>query len=124
MNRRKYSMEDLKAHWGKYVKGGIGGAIVVLIAGFAWGPLTTNGSAEQLAITAVADRDTTYCVANAAKLVSEGRHAAPTSSTERTDLAKASYSGLLPDASFGNAAFRNCSRAFPKDFALPISAVQ
>ncbi len=109
-------MEDLKANWGKYVKGGIGGAILVLIAGFAFGPLTTNGSAEQLATTAVSDRDTTYCVANAVKLVGAGDHAAPTSSTERTDLAKASFLGLLPEASFGNAAFRSCSRAFPKDF--------
>ncbi len=117
-------MEELKAHWGQYVKGGIGGAIVVLIAGFAFGPLTTNGNAQQLAATAVADRDVAYCVANAEKLVSSGRHAAPSSSTERTDLAKAAYSGLLPDASFGNVAFRNCSRAFPKDFALPISAAQ
>ena len=112
-------MEDLKAHWGKYVIGGIAGAIVILIAGFAFGPLTTNGSAEQLVATAVADRDTSYCVANAVRLVSEGRQAAPTSTAERTELAKTSYSGLLPDASFSNTAFRNCSRAFPKDFLLP-----
>lgn len=117
-------MEDLKAHWGKYVKGGIGGAVVILIAGFAFGPLTTNGSAEQLATTAAADRDVAYCVANAAKLVISGRHAAPTNSAERTDLAKAAYSGLLPDATFGNAAVRKCTRAFPKDFALPVSAVE
>ncbi len=109
-------MEDLKAHWGKYLKGGIGGAIVVLIVGFAFGPLTTNGSADELASLAVADRDVSYCVANALKLVSVGDQAAPTSSTERTNLAKASFASLLPDVSFGNALFRNCSRAFPRDF--------
>jgi len=112
-------MEDLKAHWGKYVYGAIGGVILILILGFWIGPLTTNGSAEQLATAAVADRDTTFCVANAVRLVSQGSQAAPTSSAERTALAKTSYSGLLPDASFSNTAFRNCSRAFPKDFLLP-----
>ncbi len=109
-------MEDLKAHWGKYVKGGIGGAIVVLIAGFAFGPLTTNGSAEQLLVAAVADRDVSYCVVNASKLVDAGDQDAPTSSTERTNLAKASFASLLPDVSMSNATFRNCSRAFPKEF--------
>ena len=109
-------MEDLKAHWGKYVKGGIGGAILVLIVGFAFGPLTTNGSADELASLAVADRDVSYCVANALKLVSAGEQVAPTNSTERTNLAKASFASLLPDVSFGNALYRNCSRAFPKDF--------
>ncbi len=112
-------MEDLKAHWGIYLKGAIGGVILILILGFWIGPLTTNGSAEQLATAAVADRDTAYCVANAVRLVSEGTQQAPTSSSERTELAKTSYSGLLPDASFSNTAFRNCSRAFPKDFLLP-----
>ncbi len=109
-------MEDLKAHWGKYVKGGIGGAILILIVGFAFGPLTTNGNATQLVSTAVADRDISYCVANALKLVDAGVEAVPTSSTERTDLAKASFASLLPDVTMGNTLFRNCSRAFPKDF--------
>ena len=112
-------MENLKAHWGKYVSGAIGGVILILILGFWIGPLTTNTSAEQLATAAVADRDAAYCVANAVRLVSEGRQAAPTSSSERTELAKTVYSGLLPDASFNNTAFRKCSRAFPKDFTLP-----
>ncbi len=109
-------MDELKAHWGKYVKGGIGGAVIILIAGFAFGPLTTNGNAEQLATTAVADRDVTYCVANALKLVSAGDQTAPTNSTERTNLAKAAFANLLPETSIGNATFRSCSRAFPKDF--------
>lgn len=109
-------MEDLKAHWGKYVKGGIGGAVLVLIVGFAFGPLTTNGSAVELASTAVADRDVSYCVVNALKLVEAGDQAAPTTSTERTNLAKASFASLLPDVSISNAIFRNCSRAFPRDF--------
>ena len=109
-------MEDLKANWGKYVKGGIGGAVLVLIAGFAFGPLTTNGSADELASVAVAERDVSYCVANALKLVEVGDQAIPTTSTERTNLAKASFASLLPDVSFGNAIFRNCSRAFPKEF--------
>lgn len=109
-------MEDLKAHWGKYVQGGIGGAILVLILGFAFGPLTTNGSANELASTAVAKRDVSYCVVNALKLVDAGDQVAPTNSTERTNLAKASFASLLPDISISNAVSRNCSRAFPKDF--------
>ena len=109
-------MEELKAHWGRYLKGGIGGAIVVLIAGFTIGPLTTNGSAGQLVSAAVTERDVTYCVANALKLVGAGDQTAPTSSTERTNLAKASFASLLPDATIQNATFRTCSRAFPKEF--------
>ena len=109
-------MEELKAHWGKYLKGGIGGAVLVLIAGFAFGPLTTNGSADELASTAVADRDVSYCVVNGLKLVDAGDQVAPNSSTERTNLAKASFASLLPDVSFSNAIFRSCSRAFPKEF--------
>ena len=109
-------MEELKAHWGRYLKGGIGGAIVVLIIGFAAGPLTTNGSAEKLAVAAAQDRDTTYCVANALKLVATGDHAAPSSTSEKTELAKASLASLLPDAKFANAQVRDCTRAFPRDF--------
>ena len=109
-------MEDLKAHWGKYVKGGITGAVLVLIAGFAFGPLTTNGSATQLVSAAVAERDVSYCVVNAQKLVDAGDEIAPTNSTERTNLAKASFASLLPDTSISNSIFRNCSRAFPKEF--------
>ncbi len=112
-------MKELKEYWGKYVFGAIGGVILILILGFWIGPLTTNNSAEQLATAAVADRDTAYCVANAVRLVSQGSQAAPTSTAERTELAKTSYTSLLPDASFSSTAFRNCSRAFPKDFLLP-----
>ncbi len=109
-------MDDLKAHWGKYVKGAIGGAILVLILGFAFGPLTTTGSAEKLVASAVADRDVSYCVANAMKLVGAGEHAAPTSSAERTNLAKASLAALLPEEKVANATLRNCTRAFPREF--------
>ncbi len=109
-------MQELKDHWGRYLKGGIGGAVVVLILGFAAGPLTTNGSAEKLALAAAQDRDVTYCVANAMKLVATGDHAAPTSTSEKTELAKASLASLLPEAKFANAQFRDCSRAFPRDF--------
>ena len=109
-------MEELKAHWGIYLKGAIGGAVLILIIGFAFGPLTTNGNAGQLASAAVAERDVSYCVVNALKLVNAGDQDAPTSSTERTNLAKASFASLLPDISIDNAIIRNCSRAFPKDF--------
>ena len=109
-------MEEVKQHWGRYVKGGIGGAVLVIILGFAVGPLTTNGNAAQQVATAIQDRDATYCVANALKLVAAGEQAAPTSGTERTNLAKASFASLLPEAKFENAAFRTCSSAFPRDF--------
>ena len=42
-------MKELKAHWQKYGVGAIVGAVLILILGFAIGPLTTNGSAEELA---------------------------------------------------------------------------
>ncbi len=109
-------MEELKAHWGKYAYGAIGGAIVILILGFTIGPLTTNGSAADLAAAAASDRDVAYCVAGARRLVASGEMTAPSSSTERTDLARASFVDLLPDASVNNAAVRNCSRAFPQQF--------
>ena len=109
-------MEELKNHWGRYLKGAIGGAIVILILGFAAGPLTTNASAEKLALAAAQNRDTTFCVANALKLVADGDHAAPASTSEKTDLAKASLASLLPEVKFANAQIRDCTRAFPKDF--------
>ena len=98
-------MADFKAHWGKYVYGAIGGAILILILGFAVGPLT-----------AASDRDIAYCVANARRLVASGGVAAPSSSKERSDLARASYAELLPDETVGFAAVRVCSRAFPQQF--------
>ena len=109
-------MEEIKAHGGKYVYGAIGGAILILILGFAIGPLTTNGSAADLAAAAASDRNVTYCVANARRLVASGEMSAPSSSTERIDLARASFTNLLPDESVDNAAVRNCSRAFPQQF--------
>ena len=109
-------MEELKAHWGKYVWGAVGGAIVILILGFWVGPLTTNGSATALATAAATDRDVTYCVANARSLVASGAQVAPTARTERTDLARASFVDLLPDVSVDNAAVRDCVRALPQQF--------
>ena len=109
-------MEELKAYWGKYVWGAIGGAILILILGFWVGPLTTNGSAADLAAAAASDRDVIYCVANAHRLVASGAVSAPSSSAERTDLASASFVDLLPDDTADNAAVRNCSRALPQEF--------
>lgn len=106
-------MEDLKAHWRKYGTGAIGGAILILILGFAIGPLTTNGSAEELASAAATDRDVVYCVANAKQLVDSGAQSAPTSSTERNDLARASFADLLANGAPSGALFR-CSRALPR----------
>ncbi len=109
-------MADLKAHLGKYIYAAIGGAILILILGFAIGPLTTNGSATELAASAASDRDVAYCVANARRLVASGGMAAPSSAKERSDLARASYAELLPDETVGFAAVRVCSRAFPQQF--------
>lgn len=109
-------MEQIKAHWAKYVQGAIVGAILILILGFVIGPLTTSGSAEERAAAAATDRDVAYCVANARKLVTSGEQAAPTSSRERTELAQASFADLLPDASIGRASVTACSRAFPQQF--------
>ncbi len=109
-------MADFKAHLGKYIYGAIGGAILILILGFAIGPLTTNGSAAELAASAASDRDVAYCVANARRLVASGGVAAPSSSKERSDLPRASYTDLLPDETVDNAAVRVCSRAFPQQF--------
>ncbi len=109
-------MEDLKANFGKYVQGAIGGAILILILGFWIGPLTTNGSAADLAAAAASDRDVAYCVANAQRLVTSGEVAAPSSSSERTDLARASFTGLLPDETPSGSVVRLCTRAFPQEF--------
>ncbi len=103
-------MGDLKAHWQKYGIGAIAGAIVILILGFAIGPLTTNGSAEELAGAAATARDVVYCVANAKKLVDSGEQSAPTSSSERNALARASLADLLADGPSRGADFR-CAQA-------------
>ena len=109
-------MEELKAHLGKYIYGAIGGAIVILILGFWVGPLTTNGSATDLAAAAVSDRNVAYCVANAQRLVTSGEVSAPSSSSEKTELARASFAGLLPDETPNSSAVRLCTRAFPQEF--------
>ena len=109
-------MDDLKAHLGKYIYGAIGGAIVILILGFWIGPLTTNGSAAALAADAASDRDVAYCVANAQRLVTSGEAAAPSSSSEKTELARASFVDLLPNQTPNSTVVRLCTRAFPQDF--------
>ena len=106
-------MEDLKAYWRKYGIGAIGGAILILILGFWIGPLTTNGSAEELAKAAATDRDVVYCVANAKQLVDSGEQSAPTNGSERNELARASFADLLTDGPPGGAVFR-CARALPQ----------
>ncbi len=106
-------MEDLKAHWQKYGIGAIVGAVLILILGFAIGPLTTNGSAEELAGEAATARDVVYCVANAKKLMDSGAQSAPTNGSERNDLARASFDDLLADGSPSAAVFR-CARALPQ----------
>lgn len=103
-------MEDLKAAWRKYGIGAVAGAIVILILGFAIGPLTTNGSAEEMAAAAATARDVVYCVANAKKLVDSGAQSAATSGSERNDLARASLADLLADGPSSGAVFR-CARA-------------
>ena len=109
-------MEELKAHWAKYVYGAIGGAILILILGFWIGPLTTNGSAEGLAEAAASGRDVAYCVANARRMIESGELSAPSSSSEKTELARASFVDLLPDETANSAAVRSCSRVFPQEF--------
>ena len=111
-----HAMEELKAHLGKYIIGAIGGAIVILVLGFWVGPLTTNSNSADLAATAASDRDVAYCVANAQKLVTSLEVTAPSDSSEKTELARASFVDLLPDQTPNNTAVRNCSRAFPDEF--------
>ncbi len=103
-------MENLKADWRKYGIGAIVGAALILILGFAIGPLTTNGSAEELAGEAATARDVVYCVANAKKLMDSGAQSAPTNGSERNDLARASFDDLLADGSPSRAVFQ-CARA-------------
>jgi hypothetical protein len=109
-------MKELKAHLGKYISGAIGGAIVILVLGFWVGPLTTNGNADGLATAAASDRDVAYCVANAQRLVTSGEATAPSSSSEKTELARASFADLLPDEKPGNRTVSECSSAFPDEF--------
>lgn len=109
-------MKEFKAHLGKYINGAIGGAILILILGFWIGPLTTNGNASSLAETAASDRDVAFCVANAQRLVASGEVSAPSSSSEKTDLARASFADLLPDEKASSSAVRLCTRSFPKEF--------
>ncbi len=103
-------MEDLKAHGQKYGVGAIVGAVLILILGFAIGPLTTNGNAEELAEEAATARDVVYCVANAKLLMEAGVQSEPTNGSERNALARASFDDLLADGSPRRAVFQ-CARA-------------
>ena len=107
-------MENFKAYRRQYGIGAIVGAILILILGFTIGPLTTNGSAEELASAAATARDVVYCVAHAKQLVDSGQQSAPTSGSERTDLARASFADLLADGPPRGALLR-CGRALPRD---------
>ena len=110
-HRNTRDMEELKAHWGKYVWGAVGGAIVILILGFWVGPLTTNGSATALATAAATDRDVTYCVANARSLVASGAQVAPT----RTNRAGPIWHEPLLSI---------CSRTYPSTMLLSGTAFE
>lgn len=106
-------MEELKAYWSKYLSGAIGGAVLVLILGFAVGPLTTNGSAVDLASAAASDRDVAYCAAHAQRLTESGDVSAPTNAEERIGLARMSLAELLPDEETSDNAVRGCIQALP-----------
>ena len=53
--------EDLKAKISNYIVGGVGGAIIVLIAGFWIGPLTTNGALAGAVDDAVVRQQASFC---------------------------------------------------------------
>jgi len=106
-------MEEFKANRARYISGAIGGAILVLILGFAVGPLTTSGSAALLASAAGIDRDVAYCVAHGKKLMASGKVPVTTNYWERTRLARALFEELLPDEEVTRTAIGRCSRAFP-----------
>lgn len=53
--------EDSKAKISNYIVGGIGGAIVVLIAGFWVGPLTTNGALAGAVDSAIVQQQALFC---------------------------------------------------------------
>ncbi|MEQ9812543.1 MAG: hypothetical protein RLO50_07150 [Azospirillaceae bacterium] len=97
-------------HWGKYVWGMVIGAAVVLILGFSVGPLTTSGNAAEMASSAADERNAAFCLANARRMIATGDADAPTSTSERTDLARASLENLLPGVEIDNASVRVCSR--------------
>lgn len=53
--------EDLKAKTSNYVVGAIAGAILTLIAGFWFGPLTTNGALAGAVDDAVVQQQALFC---------------------------------------------------------------
>lgn len=53
--------EELKAKASTYTIGGIGGAVVVLIAGFWFGPLTTNRAVADAVDKAVVEQQALFC---------------------------------------------------------------
>ncbi len=52
---------DFKAKMSTYTVGGLGGAVIVLIAGFWFGPLTTNGAAASAVDKAVVEQQALFC---------------------------------------------------------------
>lgn len=110
-------MEEFKAYWGKYLSGAIIGALLVVILGFAVGPLTTNGSAAALASAAASNRDVAFCVAKGQRSISSGDVSATTNHRERIELARASLADLLPDQKVSDTVVSRCSQAFPGEAA-------
>lgn len=53
--------EDIKTKLSTYTVGGIGGAVIVLIAGFWFGPLTTNNAAADAVDKAVVEQQALFC---------------------------------------------------------------
>ena len=53
--------QNSKSKLSDYAVGGAGGAIVVLIAGFWFGPLTTNGAAAEAVGQAVVEQQALFC---------------------------------------------------------------
>ena len=90
-------IQQLKERFPFYLQGGVVGAIVILVVGFAVGPLTTTKAAEERAQAAAYERDAAYCVAHATRMVEAGLHELPTNTSERTRLVQAAFSDLIPD---------------------------
>lgn len=111
-------MELLTAHWGKFLLGAIGGAILVLIVGFSGGLLMTKANAVMAVSEAVSDRDVAFCGANGKRLIASGKISAPNNANERNEVALAALTDLLPDEEFSENAIRRCSREFPQAAAV------
>jgi len=53
--------DEIKSKLSTYVVGGIAGAVVVLIAGFWIGPLTTNGALADAVDVAIVEQQALFC---------------------------------------------------------------